>query len=98
MNQLLKVVSAFLLMTTMVVAQKKEKEVKYEKIYYKDTKIETADYTLIVSNAVSTDAETKFKIKIVNKTNTFLIYKPEESKFNINGKTALPYTGSEKVA
>src|ERR1700744_4583217 len=86
MNQLLKVVSAFLLMTTMVVAQKKE--IKYEKIYYKDTKIETADYTLIVSNAVSTDAETKFKIKIVNKTNTFLIYKPEESKFNINGKTA----------
>ncbi|MEO8760471.1 MAG: hypothetical protein ABI388_04865 [Bacteroidia bacterium] len=87
MNKLLKIVSAFLLMTTLVVAQKKEKEIKYEKIFYKDTKVETADYTLIVSNAVSTDAETKFKIKVVNKTNSYLIYKPEESKFTINGKT-----------
>src|SRR6202012_1229257 len=87
MNQLLKVVSAFLLMTTIVVAQKKEKEVKYEKIFYKDTKIETADYTLLISNAVSTDGETKFKLKIVNKTNSYLIFKPEESKFTINGAT-----------
>ncbi len=86
MNKLLKVVSAFLLMTTLVVAQKKEKEIKYEKIFYKDTKIETADYTLMISNAVSTDGETKFKLKIVNKTNSYLIYKPEESKFTINGK------------
>jgi len=87
MNKLFKVVSAFLLMTTIVIAQKKEKEVKYEKIFYKDTKVETADYTLIVTNAVSTDAETKFKIKVVNKSNSYLIYKPEESKFTINGKT-----------
>ena len=88
MNKLFKVVSAFFLMTTIVVAQKKEKEVKYEKIFYKDTKVETADYTLIITNAVSTDAETKFKIKVVNKSNSYLIYKPEESKFNINGKTS----------
>ena len=84
MNKFFKSLSVFLFATTAAVAQK---EVKYEKIFYKDTKVETADYTIMVSNAVSNDAETKFKIKIVNKTANYLIYKPEESKFTINGKT-----------
>jgi len=71
-------------------AQKKEKEVKYEKIFYKDLKVENSDVTIVVDNAISTDAETKFKLKIVNKTSDFLIYKPEESKFIIDGKEMKP--------
>ncbi len=67
-------------------AQKKEKEVKYEKMYYKNLTKETDDITITVDNAVSTDGETKFKLKIENKTSNFLIYKPEESKFVVNGK------------
>ncbi|MGZ3885289.1 MAG: hypothetical protein ACXVPQ_13775 [Bacteroidia bacterium] len=67
-------------------AQKKEKEVKYDKLYYKTFNKETDDVTISVDNAVSTDGETKFKLKITNKTNDFLIYKPEESKFIVNGK------------
>ena len=63
-----------------------QKEVKYEKLYYKDMTKETDDITIVVDNAVSTDGETKFKLKIVNKTNNFLIYKPAESKFIVNGK------------
>jgi hypothetical protein len=84
MNKRIHLASALLLTSSLLFAQKKEKEIKYEKIFYKDTKLETADYTLIISNAVSTDAETKFKLKIINKTNAYLIYKPEESKFMIN--------------
>jgi hypothetical protein len=67
-----------------------QKEVKYAKLYYKDMKVENNDVTITVDNAVSTDAETKFKLKITNKTNDFIIYKPEESKFTINGKESKP--------
>lgn len=55
-------------------------------MYYKNLTKETDDVTIVVDNAVSTDGETKFKLKIVNKTSNFLIYKPEESKFIVNGK------------
>lgn len=69
---------------TMTVAQKKER--KYEKIYYKDLTVERDDLSITINNAVSTENGTKFKIKITNKTNEYLIYKPKESRFIINGK------------
>ena len=56
-----------------------------DKMYYKDFKIETADYDLIVVDAISIPTETKFKLKIVNKTASYLSYNPTESKFIING-------------
>ncbi len=74
------------MLSSMTFAQKKEKEVKYDKMYYKNLTKETDDITITVDNAVSTDGETKFKLKIENKTGNFLIYKPEESKFIVNGK------------
>jgi hypothetical protein len=67
-----------------------QKEVKYEKMYYKNTTIETPEATIMVDDAVSTNGETKFKIKIMNKTGDYLIYKPEESKFIIDGKEQKP--------
>lgn len=63
-----------------------QKEVKYEKMYYKNITKETDNFSISVDNAVSTAGETKFKMKITNKTADFLIYKPEESKFIVNGK------------
>lgn len=63
-----------------------QKETSYSKLYYKDMTMENSDIKIAVDNAVSTDGETKFKLKITNKTNDFLIYKPEESTFIINGK------------
>ncbi len=63
-----------------------QKEVKYEKLYYKDLKIETTDLIIEIDNAVSTAGETKFKLKITNRTGDYIMYKPEESKFIINGK------------
>lgn len=58
----------------------------FEKIFYKDVVKETNDFTISVDNAVSAPNETKFKLKITNKTNGYLIYKPFESKFIMDGK------------
>jgi hypothetical protein len=58
----------------------------FEKLFYKDLVKETDDVTITVDNAVSTPGEIKFKLKITNKTNDYLIYKPFESKFIIDGK------------
>ncbi len=67
-----------------------QKEVKYERLFYKDLTLETGDVKITVDNAVSTAAETKFKLKITNFTGNYIIFKPEESKFIINGKEMSP--------
>lgn len=67
-----------------------QKEVKYPKLFYKDSKTEINGLTITIDNAVSTEAETKFKLKITNTTSDYIIYKPEESKFVINGKELKP--------
>jgi len=66
-------------------------QVKYSKLYYKNTVVETGEVTLSVDNAVSTDQVTKFKLKVTNKTNDFIMVKPEECKFIINGKEMRPH-------
>lgn len=81
---------ATLLLNQTANAQKAPKEIKYEKIFYKDANAETDDVSIKIDNAVSTDAETKFKLKITNKTNDYIIYKPAESKFMIDGKEVIP--------
>ena len=67
-----------------------QKEVKYVKILYKDNVIETKDFDIKIENVVSSNAETKFKLKITNKTKDFFIYKPNESKLIIDGKEYQP--------
>jgi hypothetical protein len=67
-----------------------QKEVKYAKIFYRDMTIENGDFSLTVDHAVSTDGETKFKLTITNKTSDYILYKPEESKFVIDGKEMQP--------
>lgn len=67
-----------------------QKEVKYPKLFYKDSKTEINGLTITIDNAVSTEVETKFKLKITNTTSDYIIYKPEESKFIINGKELKP--------
>lgn len=66
----------------------------YDKLFYKDLTKETNEVSITVDNAVSVAAGTKFKLKISNKTNDYLLYKPFESKFVINGKETKP---KEKV-
>lgn len=67
-----------------------QKDAKPVKTFYNNSKIETRDLTIAIEDAVSTEGETKFKLKIINKTKDFIIYKPEESKFIINGKELKP--------
>lgn len=67
-----------------------QKEVKYEKLFYKDVTKETNEVKITVDNAVSTAGETKFKLKITNLTGDYIVFKPEESKFIVNGKEAAP--------
>lgn len=62
----------------------------FEKLFYKDLIKETDQVTITVDNAVSTPGETKFKLKVTNKTNDYILYKPMESKFIIDGKESKP--------
>ena len=85
-----RIVTTMILAISLVGSMFAQKEVKYAKIFYKDLKMETNDIVIIVDNAVSTAGETKFKLKIMNKTNDYLILKPEECKFIVNGKEEKP--------
>ena len=57
---------------------------------YKDAKMESDYVTVTLVDAVSTEGGSKFKLKIQNKTNDYIIYKAEESKFIINGTEVQP--------
>ncbi|MES2593246.1 MAG: hypothetical protein V4608_15290 [Bacteroidota bacterium] len=76
--------------TCTVSAALAQKEIKYEKLYYKNATAENSEVSILIDNAVSTAGETKLKLKITNKTNDYIIYKPEESIFIINGKEMKP--------
>jgi archaellum component FlaF (FlaF/FlaG flagellin family) len=65
-------------------------QAQYQKLYFKNLEKDFSDYSVSVSNAVNTANESKFKIKITNKTNDYLIFKPEESKVVIDGKEYSP--------
>lgn len=75
-----------LLAVTTAFGQKKEKEVSYKKIFYNQTQAQTDVVTLNVVDAVATEGEVKFKLRVTNKTNDFILFKPEECKFIIDGK------------
>lgn len=60
---------------------------KEEKILFKDAAIETDDYNAYVVDAVATDKYTKFKLKVFNKTNDYLVVKASEIVLTADGKT-----------
>lgn len=63
---------------------------EYKKVFFKTQTVETNDVKVTIDGAVATARETKFKIKLINKTNDYLIYKPAESTFKIGGKSYNP--------
>ncbi len=81
-------IAAFASIVTSVSAQKKDKH--YKEIFYKDISNEYSDMTVTTNNGVSNKEMTKFKLKIVNKTNDILLYKPEESSFKLESKDYKP--------
>ncbi len=86
------VVVTMLTLATTIQAQKLK---KYDKLFYVNTKQETSDVTVFIETAVANDKMLKFKIKIVNKTNDYIIYKTAETKLVVNGKEYKP-SGKEK--
>lgn len=59
---------------------------QYEKVYYKDTLFETDNYKVEIDNVVALPKEVKFRMTITNKTNDWVLYVPEEGKFELGGK------------
>lgn len=75
--------------------EKKEKAPKDdERFFYKDVTIETDDYKLYIVDAVAVGPWSKFKVKVFNKTNDYLIIKPAEFIYKSDKNTA---TNSEKA-
>lgn len=62
----------------------------YKKVFYRDQVIENNDIKISIIDAVSTPGGVKFKVKIFNKTNDYIIYKASESVFKIGGKDFNP--------
>ncbi|MES2515454.1 MAG: hypothetical protein V4580_14970 [Bacteroidota bacterium] len=77
MKKIVLVVAALTCLLTTVDAQKKEKA--WKEIAYKDITSEFDEMTVSTNNGVSNAEMTKFKLKITNKTNDVLLFKPEES-------------------
>ena len=69
-------------------AQKKEKKIDPGlKYIYKEATLETDDYNVYIIDAVAVGKQVKFKIKIFNKTNDYLLIKPNEINYVVDGKT-----------
>ena len=63
---------------------------KYKKVFYKTQTIDAKEIIITVDDAVATDVGVKFKLRIKNQTNDYIIYKPSESIFKIDGKSYNP--------
>lgn len=90
MKKIILIISAVGFLFTNTRAQKTEKVKKYKEIAYKDIANDYDDITVSTNNGMSNKEMTKFKLKIVNKTNDIIVYKPEESSIAINGKAVNP--------
>lgn len=68
--------------------KEKEKKSKLESKYlYKDASVETDDYNIYVVDVVAAEGQAKFKIRIFNKTNDYLLVKPTEFLYTSGGKS-----------
>ena len=61
---------------------KKHIDIKYM-FCYKQTSFSTDDYKIYIEDAINEDGISKFKIRIFNKTNDYLIFKPSDIIFKI---------------
>ncbi len=67
-----------------VQAQESKKHIDPKYVFcYKQTSVTTDDYKIYIEDAINEDGLSKFKIRIFNKTNDYLIFKPEDVIFRI---------------
>lgn len=71
--------------------KKEEKKSDEKKVMYKEATVETDDYKIYIIDAVAFPAQSKFKMKVFNKTNDYLVIKPSEITF-ISGERTLSST------
>lgn len=69
--------------------KKKLKEKEDLKYLYKEATLETDDYKIYIMDAVASLKQSKFKIKIFNKTNDYLLIKPTEFIYQSGDKPIL---------
>lgn len=62
----------------------------YKHVFYKPQTVESNDIKITVEDAVASDGGIKFKLRIFNKTSNYIVYKPSESTFKIDGKEGHP--------
>lgn len=91
-------------------AQDKEKEKSKEKdkgkgkgkedvkFIYKEATVETDDYKIYIIDAIASLKQTKFKIKIFNKTNDYLLIKPTQFVYLAGDKAILSFDKTYVVA
>jgi len=78
---------SLLLLSLVNFAQDKKKNIDPKYAFcYKATSLETDDYKIYIEDAVNENAYAKFKIRIFNKTNDYLIFKPSDAIFKIGSQ------------
>ncbi len=68
-------------------SQKENKRADKTKVIYKDATAETDDYKIYIEDAVAVPAQSKFKMRVFNKTNDYLLIRPTEITYMANGKS-----------
>lgn len=58
-----------------------EKKTEEKKVMYKEATAETDDYKIYIVDAVAYASQSKFKMKVFNKSNDYLLIRPTEIKF-----------------
>lgn len=77
---------SLIICSTLIFAQKKKNVDPGYKYIYKETSFETDDYKIYIEDATAIDAWSKLKVRVFNKTNDYLILKPTDVTFKIDGK------------
>lgn len=62
----------------------------YRKIFYQEQTIQNKNVTITIQDPVATPTGTKFKMVVTNLSNEYIVYKPAESTFKIQGKEYHP--------
>lgn len=68
-------------------AQQSKKHIDPKYVFcYKQTSVNTDDYKIYIEDAINEDGFSKLKIRIFNKTNDYLIFKPGDVVFKIGNQ------------
>jgi hypothetical protein len=79
--------AALLSITFFSQAQESKKHIDPKYVFcYKNLSVSTDDYKIYIEDAINEDGVSKLKIRIFNKTNDYLIFKPEDVIFKIGSQ------------